>query len=96
VRKELASPAAAEPAKKKRGSGDKTRGAFGVAARKIFRRVTVRLPAIAYHRAATFLQDTLDWLNLWQDEPATDYNYDASGPEPPTTYTAQSFTSLHL
>ena len=94
--KELASPVANEPAKKKRDGGDKARGAFGVAARKIFRRVTVRLPAAAYQQVSAFLSQMLDWLNLWQDEPATDYDYDASRPEPPTTYTAQSVTSLHL
>jgi len=39
-----------------------------MAAAKIVRRA-VRIPAEAYAAATDFLSDTLDWLNLWQDQP---------------------------
>jgi hypothetical protein len=53
-----------EPRQRRRGSGE-TRQAYGLAARSIISRA--RLPAAAY-ATASFLSDTLDWLNLWHND----------------------------
>lgn len=51
------------PKRKRRGE---IGSAFRMAARKLVRRA-LGIPAAAYHRAALYLADTLDWLNLWHD-----------------------------
>jgi len=63
-------PPAPEPTQPRcRRTEDTGRAAFRTAAGKIVRRA-VRLPAAA-QAAATYLRDTLDWLNLWHDDPAS-------------------------
>ena len=66
------SPPAPEPQPRRRRTDDTGRAAFRTAAGKIVRRAA-RLPAAA-HAAATYLWDTLDWLNQWhhQDDIAED------------------------
>lgn len=49
----------------RRRRGEK-RGAFGTAAKAVLRRA-MRLPPQAF-AAATFLCDTLDWLNYWHND----------------------------
>jgi hypothetical protein len=61
------------PRKKEKGDSEKGRAGFVKAARKIMRRVRQRQ---AQARAAAFLADTLDWLNLWQDNSATPHGGD--------------------
>jgi hypothetical protein len=63
---------AAQPTQRRRRGEDTGQAAFRMAARKIVRRVVVTLPAEAYARATAYLSDTLDWLNLWQDQPPQD------------------------
>jgi hypothetical protein len=54
-----------EPQPRRRRSGE-TERAFGLTARAMMRRAAC-LPAAAY-AAASFLSDTLDWLNLWHND----------------------------
>src|SRR5664279_1180109 len=60
---------APEPTQPRRRREDTGRAAFRMAAGKIMRRA-VRIPAAAY-AAATYLWDTLDWLNPWQNDTAS-------------------------
>ena len=62
-------PRPREPTQPRRRTEDTGRAAFRMAARKIMRRA-VRIPAAAY-AAATYLWDTLDWLNPWQNDTAS-------------------------
>ena len=54
------------PPRRRSGETDK---AFIMAARATLRRA-VAIPIDAYAAATAFLADTLDWLNLWQDNAA--------------------------
>ena len=67
---------------RRRRTTDDTGRAFIAAARNIMRRA-VMLPAAAY-AAACFLSDTLDWLNPWHHEIATelDENFQQPPPQP--------------
>jgi len=58
------------PEPRRRRSGE-TGKAFASAAKSALRRA-VRIPANACATAAVYLADTLDWLNLWQDNAAND------------------------
>jgi hypothetical protein len=60
-------PDAPQPRRSRR-SGE-TGKAFTMAARTVMHRA-VRLPPQAYAAATAFLADTLDWLGLWQHDPA--------------------------
>jgi hypothetical protein len=55
--------------KPSRKSGDTEKG-FGMAAKAIMRRVA---ETESYAAARGYLSDTLDWLNLWQDNAAHDH-----------------------
>jgi hypothetical protein len=74
------------PKPRRRRSGETGR-AFMPAARAIVRR-TIAPPIVSYARATAYLADTLDWLNLWQDNSA-----DECGPE---VYTEPVYLSAHL
>jgi hypothetical protein len=64
---------AEEPAPEpRRRRGGETGKAFAIVAKSVLRRV-VRLPSNAYATATAYLADTLDWLNLWQDNAANDH-----------------------
>lgn len=80
-------PAKIPPPKARRRGGD-TRGVFGMAARGIMPR-RAALPPQAYDAATAFLSDTLDWLNLWQD------NFDCGG-ELDVSNSEQNYLSPHL
>ena len=61
-----------------------------MAARATLRRA-VSIPREAYAAATAFLADTLDWLNLWQDNAENADQLDNETNNPDTNY-----TSLHL
>jgi hypothetical protein len=73
----------------RRRSGE-TDKAFVMAARATLRRAA-SIPRQAYATATAFLADTLDWLNLWQDNAASADQLDNETNNPDTNY-----TSLHL
>lgn len=75
---------APEPTPPRRRPEDTGRAAFRMAAGKIVRRA-VRLPAAAY-AAATYLRDTLDWLNLWHDDAASSEFADEYDQQPPAQH----------
>ena len=52
--------------------GRETDKAFVMAARATLRRA-VSIPRQAYTAATAYLADTLDWLNLWQDNADNDH-----------------------
>lgn len=74
--------------KAKRRSGGDARGAFGMAAKPTLCRAATGQKQ-SYAAAAAFLSDTLDWLNLWQDN--LDY-----GNELDVSNTEQNYLSPHL
>ena len=63
-------PEAAPEPKPRRRSGE-TGKAFGPAAKAAMQR-TARIPAQAYAATTAYLSDTLDWLNLWNDNSGMD------------------------
>ena len=73
-----------DPAPARRRKTEDTGRAFAAAARNIMRRA-VRLPAAAY-AAAVFLSDTLDWLNPWHHETATELDENFQHTAPPHLY----------
>jgi hypothetical protein len=77
-----------EPRRKRGGDTDK---AFGLAWRAVLRRAVTKSRAVAqsraanaahdrtagaYVRATMYLADTLDWLNLWQDNAVDEHGPD--------------------
>ena len=62
-----------------------------MAARAAFRRAARMIPCEAYTRATAYLADTLDWLNLWQDNAESTDQLDNETNSPDT-----NGTSLHL
>jgi hypothetical protein len=78
-----------ESPRPRRRSGE-TDKAFIMAARATFRRA-VAIPIEAYAAATAFLADTLDWLNLWQDNAESADQLDNETNNPDTNH-----TSLHL
>ena len=70
-------PAPAPRGRRRRGTEESGR-TFKKAARAIMRRLP-RLPAQAY-AATAYLRDTLDWLNSWHEEPASEASEEISGP----------------
>jgi hypothetical protein len=68
---EAMTPRVPTPSRQRQRTEDEGRAAFGIAARNIMRRA-VRLPAETYAAATAYLSDTLDWLNLWQEQPLHD------------------------
>jgi hypothetical protein len=58
-----------QPARRRRGETDK---GFAAACRSILRRAA-RSEVSAVSDAALYLSDTLDWLNLWQDNAGNDH-----------------------
>jgi len=61
-----------EPPSQRGDSSSETGQAFGPAARAILCRVVVQIPAEACEAATAYLSDTLDWLNLWEDNSVDD------------------------
>lgn len=84
VVKALTGNAPAPVPKSRRRTTDDTGRAFTAAARKILRRA-VRLPAAAY-AATVFLSETLDWLNPWHHETATEPDENFQPPPQPHLY----------
>jgi hypothetical protein len=75
------------PPRRRRGETDK---GFVLASRAALRR-TVSMPCEAYAAATAYLADTIDWLNLWQDNAEGADQLDNGTNNPDTKP-----TSLHL